>query len=32
MNDTIMVTTAETFPAVHDKLASIMCREGGVSD
>jgi len=27
-----MVTIAETFPAAYNKLASIMCREGGVSD
>src|SRR5216683_130382 len=32
MDNTITVAIAETFPAVHDKLASMMCREGGVSD
>jgi len=32
VDDTIMVATAEDFTQVHEILASMMCREGGVSE
>src|SRR5216683_7357748 len=32
MDDTILVAIAKSFNEVHNKLESMMCREGGVSN
>ena len=32
VDDTILIATADNFTEAHDKLADMMCREGGVSD
>ncbi len=32
VDDTIMIATTENFTQAHEKLANMMCREGGVSE